>query len=70
MKIIKALSCQEEALTSTQKEMKESAKVLGLKKNTVSEFKTGLILEFDGGDTEYHIEYGIERLKDFHNKIK
>ena len=50
--------------------MKESAKVLGLKKNTVSEFKTGLILEFDGGDTEYHIEYGIERLKDFHNKIK
>ena len=42
--------------------MRESAKVLGL--------EAGLILEFDVGDTKYHIEYGIEHLKDFHNKIK
>ena len=32
-----------------KKEMKESAKVLGL--------EAGLILEFDVGDTKYHIEY-------------
>lgn len=62
LKIGKTLKRAQEDMAAQAKAMEEARKKLGLEK--YNDFQASSILNLGGGDTEYHIEYGIEQFEE------